>query len=351
MLRRVQPMILFRADGNAQIGSGHIMRTLSIASAIHARGTECVFISADDKAAALIAGAGFPHIVLHTEYRDMQCELPALLPILDAQKPDWLVVDSYFVTPAYLSKLRQHARLAYIDDVDAFRYPVDCLINYNVSAPDIGYAPRYPADTELLLGMRYAPLRSEFQNAVPPARKSARNLLLLTGGADPENAGISLLNALLASALPDAVQLHIVVGALNPHADDVLALANANLRIVVHRAVTHMAKLMCDCDAAISASGSTLYELCACGVPTVCYTEADNQLSLAAGFARRGITQYAGDIRTEPQRTPETAAALACALLADPDARASYRAKMRTCVDGNGAQRLAGYLCGSRPIQ
>lgn len=337
-------MILFRADANPHIGSGHIMRTLSIAAAFRERGADCAFVSADDAARGLIAEAGFRHVALGTDWRDMPSELPAMQEVIKGERPELLIVDGYYATADYLASLRRSVRLGYIDDVAAYIYPVDCLINYNVFATDVGYEQRYPSDTMLLLGMDYAPLRAEFRSITPAVRAHTNDILLLTGGADPIGAGGALLSALLAEPSFGNRRLHIVIGTLNGRVEEIQRISEKDGRVVIHSSVTHMAELMHGCDMAVSASGSTLYELCACGVPTVCYTLADNQIPIAEGFHRRGIMQYAGDFRDGPQ---DVAHRIATRVLSLMDCEAERRAlsqKMTAIVDGNGARRIADAL-------
>ena len=109
-------MIVFRADGNPAIGSGHIMRCLSIAEAIRRRGGECAFITADSACGELIA-AGFDWRVLNTDYRRMDYELPALRRQLRSLHARKLVVDSYYVTEGYFEELSNDVPVVYLDDL------------------------------------------------------------------------------------------------------------------------------------------------------------------------------------------------------------------------------------------
>ena len=97
--------IFFRADGNPRIGSGHIMRCLSLAGALRDRGARCVFLLADDRMLPAVTGRGFAARVLGTHWQDMAAELPALLPLLH---PDALVVvDRYALVPAWLDAVQR----------------------------------------------------------------------------------------------------------------------------------------------------------------------------------------------------------------------------------------------------
>ena len=112
-------MIAFRADGNSKIGSGHIMRCLSIADAASFINEECSFIMASSDFSDMVDSRGYKHYELGTDYRNMEIE--NLAPILERIKPSIVVVDSFSVTPKYLNLLhtyctKQGIILAYIDD-------------------------------------------------------------------------------------------------------------------------------------------------------------------------------------------------------------------------------------------
>jgi len=100
-------MILFHFDGNSQVGSGHIMRCLSLAGGLRKIGQETVFVTADDLFQAVIQKRGYKCIVLHTRYDHMEEELPVLRPLLRKFRPRCVIVDSYFVTPDYMAKIRK----------------------------------------------------------------------------------------------------------------------------------------------------------------------------------------------------------------------------------------------------
>lgn len=335
-------MIYIRADGNAQIGTGHVMRCLSVAQALRDRGTPCRLVAADQEPRPLAERAGFALEALGTDWRDLPGELPALFALLDADPAPVVLVDSYQITGAYLRALKSRARVACLDDLDLVDAPVDLLVNYNVYAGELGYRERLPG-ARLLLGCDYAPLRPQF--ACPPpfvVRPAAWDVLLTTGGTDPRGAAVALLEACGNPRL----RFHVVAGRYSPHRQRLRRLEKeAGGHIRVHEDVSDMAALMARCDLAVSAAGSTLYELCACGVPTVCYVLADNQLPGARGFRDRGIMRFAGDIRQGLPAWTRTVLAQLDELSRDAGARAAMSAAARALVDGGGARRLAQALC------
>ena len=141
-------MICFRADGNAHIGSGHIMRCLSLAAALRTLGEDCLFAMADDTMAATVRSRGFEVRILGTYWRDMNAELPVFLPL--AAQAKLVVVDSYALTPAWLEAVRQAHGFPVItgwpDEVVFFLFAADFRSGYAVN----GGRASVPAEAERL---------------------------------------------------------------------------------------------------------------------------------------------------------------------------------------------------------
>jgi len=334
-------MIFFRADADPKIGTGHIMRCLSLADAFRDIGQAVVFVTADHSAGDIIKRRGYECEVLHTEYDHLEDELPILLPRLQKYRPYCVLLDSYFVTEDYMTAIRREAPLVYIDDRNAFDYPADVVINYTLYASQLSY----PQNKRYLLGPRYALLRKEFQG-VPPRTEfgPVRDVLISAGGADPEHVTLECVKYLLEHK--SDVTYHIILGAMNRDAAAIERLAGGQERIVPHKRVSDMRSLMLRCDAAVSAAGTTLFELCACGLPTVTYVLADNQIRNAASFAEAGLMLSAGDIRGDAYFAERSFRELS-RLSEDLILRQNMSKRMQTMVDGSGAGRLAEEICRS----
>lgn len=365
-------MIVIRADANSKIGMGHVMRCLSVADALLKRGEEVLFVTADDTPVPLLTKKGIPYRVLHTDYADMEAELPELWEVLRelpqgaespdatlAQKNTSILVDSYYVTEKYLAALKKRITTIYMDDIYAFSYPVDMLINYNIYGEEMGYEKDAAfADTKLLLGANYVPLREEFSAGagyvqsrkelslgaanVTPAEEGG--ILITTGGSDSFNlAGQLLMEAMKYDALKEK-KYHVVSGSLNPHIGELQALAQKHENIHIHCNVTNMAELMAESEVALSAGGSTLYELCAMGVPVIAFSFAENQERLVQTFVKRGIAQYGGNYRTDGNKMIQNTIAGLEKLCGDEALKTEYRRKALQLVDGRGAERIAEAL-------
>lgn len=323
---------------NQTIATGHVMRCLSIAEAARDNGVDAVFILADIQAEELIQSKQFRTIVLNSTWNDLEKELPNLLDLIAKENIETLLVDSYYVTEKYLATLNLVTSVAYIDDLNSFHYPVDTLIAYANYWKKMNYEENYP-DTKLLLGCSYVPLRKEFQNLPPKLiRANVENLLILTGGSD--NLGISE-NILDHLRLGQYRNINVICGRYFEQFDYLKAKYSSCKNVHLHKAVDNIIDYMLDADVAISAGGTTLYELCATGTPTITYSFADNQLDNVRQFAEDGIMRYAGDIRYDKvYENMQT--------VVESYQEKSYRnqisTQMKKLIDGQGAARVINQL-------
>lgn len=153
-------MIVFRVDANEQVATGHLMRTLSIASACRKCGLMCEFWLAEEKETERIAKAGFPYRILGTRWDALEDELPVMKQRLQAQQVDWLVVDSYCVTVRYLAELNRIVPVFYVDDFRREHYEVSALLQY-IPCRERQKTPEglHEKDgVQYLTGLLYAPL-------------------------------------------------------------------------------------------------------------------------------------------------------------------------------------------------
>ena len=332
-------MILIRADANEIIGTGHVMRCLSIANAFVRAGHEVRFVTADHRGDGLIQSRGFESICLDSEWTQMERE--GMDKVVRNYRPDLLLVDSYYVTAPYLSSLSNLVTLAYIDDLNASIWNLDFLINYNIFGSVMDYSGYKETRTRLILGPTYAPLRDEFKDIAKHEIDDVKDVMISAGGADPEGITEKMIES-VCDELPE-VSFHFIVGELNPRLEKIRTLANEHSNVILHINEKNMSALMKSCDIAVSAAGSTLYELCACGTPTITYTLADNQIVAAEEFERQGIMISAGDCRENIGFVHSLTGQLHN-LIADKQKRSQLSARMQALVDGCGTERLINII-------
>lgn len=341
-------MIFIRVDGNEKIGLGHVMRCLSIADAFVEKSKNVTFVVADNKCESIITDRGFKCIILGSDYTDMDAEEPTFSTILMDFSPEIMIVDSYFVTEQYLLFLKQKANTVYIDDVLSFPYPVDILINYNIFSSYDDYQKLYTSIDKkpvFLLGTEYVPLRKEFSACRQrEPNQGVKNIFVSTGGADPLHIGIKLLQYLIEHQSEfEKYVFKYVVGSVNRDLDKIMSLAEELPNVELNIDVKDMCSLMCECDLAISAAGSTLYELCAVGVPTITYTFSDNQLPAANAFHEKGIMINVGDIRNDIDAITAVFKEVRILIL-NESSREVMKKIGRSVLDGFGAKRISNSI-------
>ena len=341
-------MIVFRADGNNKIGYGHVMRCLSIADAFSKRGEECLFILADPFLQSRIEARGYSCVVLGTRFDHMEDEVLLLQKLFVSRKPDWMILDSYFITEEYLEQIRPFVdHLACMDDLGNAWKDIDALIDYNLYAESLDYEKRYEENGQgvpkLLLGPSYAPLRDLYRE-VPrkEIKDKVEDILISTGGTDPIHLALQLMKHMAeigAFSDPDLPTFHFLIGA-NADKEEILALAKENPKLQVYENLPGLKELYLKCDLAVSAAGSTLYELCACGVPTITYVLADNQILGNRAFHDQGLMLSLGDLRNDESAPAQVYDAIE-KMTSTPEIRRDFSEKMRSVVDGFGADRIA----------
>lgn len=171
-----------------------------------------------------------------------------------------------------------------------------------------------------------------------------KRILITTGGSDKYNLTGQLLERLLSNGTTSALEYHVVCGIFNQNYPALMRMAESNSQIILHHNVKNMMELMQKCDVAITAGGSTIYELCAVGTPIICFSFVDNQELIVKTFYEKEIVGYGGNYLAEGERALERIVIQLSDLVKDPQALAEYSKKGQALVDGRGAERIAQTL-------
>lgn len=367
-------VINIRTDGNAKIATGHLVRCLCIAQALEKLGRKVCFLVSDETSSKLIKDLcdtvfhdvifSFKTVILkNAVFDNLDLEIDELCHMLSENKlvinnnssydittvssvsKSTILVDSYYVTEKYFKALNQVAKVAYMDDLRAFDYDVDLVINYDVipSSRTEEYRLAYTKAKTTLLGAEYTPLREQFQNQSIALKETIQNVLITSGGSDPYHFTEAISSFLIAQNFD--FNMHIVVGRLFDNVAALETLSSEYPQIHLHQNVSDMAALMKQCDFAISAAGTTLYELCALGIPTISFTMADNQIIMAKTFAETGAVPYAGDIRSNPSSVLNIVKERLTSSMQNMDNYNHQHLLMRQVTNGNGTILIAQKLC------
>lgn len=333
-------MVVIRADANNTIATGHVMRCLSIADQLKKQDQEVLFVLSEDSFCSVIEDRGFRAVVLHNDYREKMAELPSFVPLLKKEKADYLLVDSYSVTADYFDELAKHIAIpvAYIDDMGQEDLFVDTIIDYGYGAEKYHYLNA----TTTLLGSKYTPLREQFDVKAIEIKKEVRRVFISAGGTDNYHVITHLLKQMEADEWRN-VEKSIVVGQFYMDMDRLKRMQSDNDKIHIYQNIKEMAFVMKQCDLAISAAGTTISELFACGIPTIAFSMADNQLGVK-NMADEGLLLYAGDIRNNLENTVEQIVKVGIKLSESPEDRKVLSEKAHSMIDGKGACRIASNI-------
>ncbi len=357
--------IVFRTDASLDIGTGHVMRCLTLADALRKHGASCRFVCRAHPGNLLdvIRQQGFeahalPIAVeqprrqdtlakLRPTYApwlgaDWTVDLQQTLDVLGDRSVEWLVVDHYALDARWERGLRSACRhLMVIDDLADRPHECDLLLDQNLGRTRAEYANLVQAGCKVLASPKYALLRPEFAALRPYslARSESshvRHLLITLGGVDKSNLTTSVLDGLMDCPLPSDCHITVVMG---PHAPWLEHVRDRVERMpwVTELKVNacNMAKLMADSDLAIGAAGTTAWERCCLALPTLTAVLADNQQEGASALQAAGAVLLLGN-RIPVAR--ELRAKLP--LLLAPNTRAKMRKACQSITDGAGTGRL-----------
>lgn len=352
--------VVIRADASLRIGTGHVMRCLTLADALRSLGGDVHFVCRRHQGhlGARIMDRGYDVSLLDTVSNPPQANTLAYADWLggsqraDAEStanlvrdisPDWLVVDHYAIDERWESELlRSVPRVMVIDDLADRSHRCTLLLDQGLGREDDDYRRLVADDATLLLGPRYALLRPEFVSARPTSLKRranspARSVLIAMGGVDGDNVTALVLAALKHVMPPPGGQATVVLGSTALWAAEVREIANSHpWKVDVMVDPPSMAGLMSEADIAIGAAGATTWERCALGVPSVMIPVAANQAPIITQLqAKEAVLLVDG-----PDDIPASLPRMLECLLHDDGMRRRISENAASLCDGCGVTRV-----------
>ncbi len=370
--------IAFRTDASLQMGSGHVMRCLTLADALTATGAQCHFISRAHPGHldTLMRQRGYasqtlpaPVDILETAISSeatanspphaqwlgcaWQTDAQQSSAFLRILRPDWLVVDHYALDHNWENAVAAYChKLMVIDDLADRAHACELLLDPNLGRQPNDYSGLVPSRCQVLTGPGYALLRPEFAELRTyslqrrQSQHTIGSILISMGGVDQDNATAKVLRALTNCALPADCRITVVMGLTAPWLDNVkeiVAKMPWATEVVVN--VSDMAQRMADSDLAIGAAGSTSWERCCLGLPTLLLVLAENQREIADALvdAKAAIA-----LRMQDYAAFETQLANAVANIVCNEAVliGLSRAAAQIC-NGHGVRLVGAHLVGS----
>ncbi|HWR83509.1 MAG TPA: UDP-2,4-diacetamido-2,4,6-trideoxy-beta-L-altropyranose hydrolase [Candidatus Deferrimicrobium sp.] len=352
---------VIRTDSSLTIGSGHLMRCLTLAETVRAVGAEVSFICRElpGNLCDLVQQRGFNlHRLRYKPDSEHICGINGTYAqwlgvpsATDAQETaailaqqdhvDWLIVDHYALDEVWESRMRSFAaNMMVIDDLANRAHNCDLLLDQNLFVhASSRYRSLVPEKCRRLLGPSYALLRDEFLQArarLANRDGKVRRMHLFFGGMDAGNQTGRVIDA-LRSINRDDIEIDIVVGAGNRHGEALRTDCRDLPQVTLHYHVSNMAELMSKSDLAIGAGGTSTWERCCLGLPSAIVAVAENQVGIGQQAEQAGFAEYLG---RGNEVTVERWCATLTRLLDEPALLKAMGRKAARLVDGLGVTRV-----------
>lgn len=355
--------IAFRVDASAEIGTGHVMRCLTLADALKQKGASIRFICRHlpDYLEDKVQTAGHELSLLkplptktvnstlaHATWLNVN-------PVDDAEASKlsladktwhWLIIDHYALDQQWEECFSDLVtQIMVIDDLADRHHYCHLLLDQTYGRQGTDYSPLVPKGCEILSGASYALLRAEFsahrkQSLERRKQFMLNNILVTMGGVDKHNVSAHVLSALANISLPQSCQVTVVIGGAATHIGPLKKLSvQLPYSVNFQHNVSNMAQLMSNSDLIIGAAGSSLWEGFCLGVPTVAYVSAENQHTAANILEQAGIAKIA--------RKPGDIAPCIAESISDLSNLTYYKnliGKITSISDGTGVHKLVAKL-------
>jgi UDP-2,4-diacetamido-2,4,6-trideoxy-beta-L-altropyranose hydrolase len=365
--------IAFRVDASLQIGAGHVMRCLTLANALRDQGATCRFVcrSQEGDLIDLLHKHEYEVLALATptnnatrqddtsSYTDWLMtpwqadakQTQAALLAVGTQ--DWLVVDHYALDARWEEAISEsYEHLLVIDDLANRQHQADLLLDQTFERNSTAYRTLVNPTCELCCGIEYVLLRPEFdawreRSLEHRDRAKLKRVLISLGGVDKINLSREIIKALLDDRLPSDLEICLVLGASSPWARDMQYLCETMPSVELKVAVDNMAELLSNCDIAIGAAGSSAWERCCLGVPTLMLVMAENQREIARRLSAVGAAHEltpGSSLREEVVRAMH-------GIYENPTKLVNMSRQAAAMVPGSGVRKIVQAMMGMQLCQ
>lgn len=299
--------IIIRTDASYNIGTGHVMRCLTLAEKLLNRGCTIEFIcrELDGNLCDFIEAKGYKinslnKSIAEGDYINPDVDAQDTVQILTGktQETNWFIVDHYSLDIRWEAQIRPFVQnIMVIDDLADRAHDCNILLDQNlVRDMETRYNNLVPKDCHKFLGPSHLLLRPQFYRQREKLRTRdgrIKNILVFFGGSDQTNETVKALEAI------DNLGIHgltvtVIVGASNPHKDSISTTCSGNQNMLYYCQTENMAELIAKADLVIGAGGVSLWERCFLGAPSITLIVAENQVQSVLEASKKGVTWNVG---------------------------------------------------------
>ena len=309
-------IVAIRTDASNKIGSGHVMRCLSLAEKLRDIGVTVEFITRNypgDLNKQINVKGFHVHLLSNavriqlqhnsTEYKrwsDIEQKIDAkeTIKMISDRRLDWLIVDHYLLDYVWEMELRPYSKkIMVIDDLADRNHDCDILLDQTFGRKESDYQKLILNKCVLLLGSENALLRSDFKKLRPLAlsyRKGnnvVKNIIVSMGSMDTINITPKVLDSLSLVKWKVLPTVNVVLTSNAPYLEDIRRnVTKYDFTVNIRTDEINMAQLMLESDLAIGSGGTTSWERCCLALPTILIILANNQQKVGENLAEIGAT-------------------------------------------------------------
>jgi UDP-2,4-diacetamido-2,4,6-trideoxy-beta-L-altropyranose hydrolase len=289
-----------RVDSSDIIGTGHVMRCLTLANKL--QNVEFICGNHNNNLISLIEQKYKVHKISINKKvtmdqntwlgNDLEYDLKLCGTIFEKRDIKLLIIDHYNIDYRWEKKIRSIVnKIMVIDDLANRRHDCDILLDQNFRCDDINiYKDLVPEHCLKLMGPQYVLLRDEFTKVNPKEDSEIKRIHISFGGGDPGNETLKVINVLMDIDL----EFDIIIGGSNIHLKQIKERIKGRDNFTLYHNISNMAQVLSKADLCIGSSGTSSYERCALSIPSIIITVARNQEDVANNLDKIGAVYYLG---------------------------------------------------------
>ncbi len=300
--------IIFRSNVSPSVGFGHLNRCRALAYALKLKGQSCIMIGPEKKYKNYTDDTVFKDWIQVDHWNSTEQDSAMLIKIAKKNHQSFLILDDYRINEDYQLNLRKEGLKWLQFDHKENSRPIwaDIILN---PIPGI-YEDEFKniiqnKKAELLLGPNYAILRPEFVklkkiNNIKPDKK-----ILVTFGGGNDYGGVKFVLSTLMPIVPKNYKFVVVSGLSNPNNETIKEWVKINRKnkVDLHINPKNLVNIFLSCDLAITAGGTTTYELDSCGLPFIIISTTRNQIEQSKAWSKTGKAKYVGKLENVSKET------------------------------------------------